>query len=250
MAEGGIAYNRLLRAFQTLMGGRTMTPFESSRIKRPRSGKISRFFAHPAVLSVLGGLLVTLVGHYFTAMQASEARKQQIHDKKLAIASNLPMILHREGTLLSNLNVLRAMLKSPAMAGGITRHPAYTSANASLYDQVIMEYIKNGQSSAGLGEVKAWFCSPHIAQMVEDIDQTLETFENATDITPGSVESFTKNLEPKIRRLMQAMVSEVRQEAIGKELCPEQSHEGKFFIFNILRMMDIFELGSKHLMSP
>jgi hypothetical protein len=128
----------------------------ASERKGSRTDKFSAFFAHPAIITLLGsGLLaigVAIYQHHSETARLQAQQLQQIRERRLAIATTLPPDLHKSGTILLNLQRLKSALATSKYPDGVTRDEAF-----SVFKTVLESYIKEPHHVGTLAQVDSWF---------------------------------------------------------------------------------------------
>jgi hypothetical protein len=170
--------------------------------------KISACLAHPAFITILGGLLLTGVLQIYqhsTAVADQKAdRSRQLREKRLAIAATLPSELHKTGTLLLDWQMARHALETSEFPHHLTRDEMF-----ALYKSIYEAYIREPQHVGALAQVDSWFsCDPNVGKIAREMDKTFEDFEHleANKLSAQDFTDFDKKAEDELRNLAGAMV--------------------------------------------
>jgi hypothetical protein len=183
----------------------------ASEPEKSTADKFSAFFAHPAIITILGsGLLAIGVAIY--QHNSEEARRhaehlQQIREKRFAIATAVPTDLHKAGTILINLQKLRVALATSKYPEGATHDEVF-----SVFKTVLESYIKEPHHVGTLAQIDAWFaCDSKVVNIDAQMDRIFEDFESlkGNEITAQKLSDFDQGVESKLRELTHATVAAI-----------------------------------------
>src|SRR6266404_2076368 len=185
----------------------------------PGSSKLAKVFAHPAMVTVIGGMLIAGITALFQFMSAIQQQRlthaEQLRGTKFALLSTFTERFHRDGTVLVNLQLEGLWLTHH---GSEDKYLGVASRQEIMarYQKLAEEYIKQDQASALLAQVQALFDDPDIQTEATALDRKIETLETMPTDELSDADSQKQilqlgtQLEEGMRRLAKAMAHEIK----------------------------------------
>jgi hypothetical protein len=178
---------------------------------KPRSAKVASFFAHPATLTVVGGIVLALLTTLFQLFSANTQQalvfKQQLRDKKFALLAAVAEEFHRDLGVLLRTKKMKAWLndykEGDMFEGSLGRDEVST-----LYQKFYEQYQMENKTSALMAQVEALFSNPRVREQAEQLTVQFMTLDAVFWKDQNRSKVFDET-EDKLQRLEKAMADEI-----------------------------------------
>lgn len=178
---------------------------------KPRSAKVARFFAHPATLTVVGGIVLALLTTLFQFCSAKTQQalvfKQQLRDKKFALLAAVAEEFHRDLGVLPKIKKMKAWLRDnkegDMFEGSLGRDEVST-----LYQKLYEQYQMENKTSALMAQVEALFSNPQVREEAQQLREQFMNLDAGFWRDPNLSKVF-KETDDKLRKLEKAMADEI-----------------------------------------
>jgi hypothetical protein len=183
----------------------------------PFSSKPGKFFAHPAVVTVLAGIVIALLSTLFqflsAKMQQELAVKRQLQDKKCELLVTVAEGVHRDVIVLHEIKKMKGWL-SNHRDGDIFEKALTRSELWTLYQKVFEQYVREHRTSALMTQVQALFKSRQVLEDARALDEQVTNIdinlspESETDLIK-KLDQFYTDADDELRKLEKAMADEI-----------------------------------------
>lgn len=179
-----------------------------------KHSKVFRTLNSPFVVTLLGGLLLALVGGLITGLQkeheltvALQQKKYELHSKAVSDIETAIMLL--DGICKTNAWLLANQDPAARTPRGRNRTEVLTT-----HDQLWDQYRQGAKPAATLSLIKAFFKRQDVKDRATALGNSIEEFGNTLN-DQGKLEDCTKNFEVTTKRLSEleaALEEEVARE--------------------------------------
>jgi hypothetical protein len=183
-----------------------------------QSTRVARFFAHPATLTVVGGILIALLTTLFQFLSANTQQalsfRQQLRDKKYQLLAAVAEGFHRDVIVMHKLKKMKGWLshhkEGDKFDGTFTRDEIWT-----LYQTVFEQYLKENRTSALMTQVEALFGNAEVHEEAKHLDDLfmnidIELSPEHDQALEAKLEQFYRRTEETLRKLERSMAEEIK----------------------------------------
>lgn len=186
-------------------------------IEQTKPGKPSRritvILGHPFTITVIGGLLIAIIGAFLGDKHATHQQtllwQQQQFDKKYTLLTNFSEPFKKYMVLLYNHRLSQAFLQGSADRDFLGRDKAEVK---ELYDRIVAELATQRKGAVVLASVRALFHSDTVLTIVEDLDRLVLSLQKDYPLTENQIDAMADKIEIKWRALILAMKDEIEQD--------------------------------------
>ncbi len=181
----------------------------------PKRGIVSAFFAHPATITVIGGLLIAYFTSQFqhraTLEQQKLAHARQLQIQKLELLVRFSEQFQKNMTLMYNMrtHVLEIAQLEP---GRTALERTLLKEKRARYAKMSEEHWKSGVELALLLQVRALFTSEPVAKALVQLEKDTIALVG-DDLTMTQIEELADRTQLGFRAVSNSMGAEIRGEA-------------------------------------
>jgi hypothetical protein len=184
---------------------------------QPMSSKLVKFFAHPAVVTVLAGIVIALLTTFFQFLSAKTqqelAVERQLQNEKCELLVAVADGVHSDVIVLHEIKRMKGWL-SNHRDGDIFEQALTRSEVWTLYQKVFEQYVKENRTSALMTQVQALFKSRQVLEDAKALDELVTNIdinlspESETDLIK-KLDQFYTDADAALRKLEKAMADEI-----------------------------------------